>query len=99
MTIEPITATVTKTGLGGSRASNRGWRVQLPDGTMLWAAIHARVRTLKIPTLQVGDVIHGHWNTDRDTCSISLNESPVEWVSRSKLPRPLRRTRDASDDG
>jgi len=57
MTIEPITATVTKTGLGGTRASNRGWRVQLPDGTMLWAAIHARVRTLKIPTLQVGDVI------------------------------------------
>jgi len=99
MTIEPITATVTKTGLGGTRACNRGWRVQLPDGTMLWAAIHARVRTLKIPTLQVGDVIHGHWNTDRDTCSISLNESPVEWVSRSKLPRPLRRTRDASDDG
>ena len=98
MARQPITAIVTKTGLGGTRVSDRGWRVQLPDGTLLWAAIHARVRTLKIPTLQVGDTIHGYWNTDGDSCSISLQDSSVKWIPRSKLPRPLRRTGDASSD-
>ncbi|WP_068267128.1 hypothetical protein [Rubripirellula obstinata] len=92
-----ISATVTKTGPGGTPLPGHRWRVRLDDGTVIWAAIHARIRTTNTPTLQIGDEIRASWDDDTDTCSIALEDSPVAWTPRGRLPRPIRRAEDAGD--
>ena len=83
-----VRATVKKAAPGGAMLSGHRWRVETDDGLQLWAVITARVRTTKIPTLQVGDTVfvRVHSN-DAETCSVDLAESPVQWVGSMKLKR------------
>jgi hypothetical protein len=74
---------VTAAGLNGG-----GWLVETRDGRRMMAVITAKVHTLKIPTLQVGDKVHVYpFPDDAEYCSIDLQWSPVVWVSRSKAER------------
>lgn len=83
-----ISAVVTKTAPGGAMLPGHRWRVQLADGRLMWAVVTARVRTLKIPTLQVGQNVNVRLHTsDDETCSVDLGSSPVEWVGPMKLER------------
>lgn len=88
----PLTATVTATGEGGRMTWKSPWKARLADGTVVRLAIHARVKTMKIPTLQVGQVVrvaqHPH---DPSTCSVSTTD--VVWVSPSKLARLAKKAR------
>lgn len=83
-----IHATVTEAAPGGAMLSGHRWRIRGEDGRLLWAVITAKVHTLQIPTLQVGDqvVVRLH-ASDPTTCSVDLAKSPVQWVGPSKLER------------
>lgn len=88
MESELISAVVTKAAPGGAMLPGHRWRVQLADGRLMWAVITARVHTLKIPTLQVGQSVSVRLHTsDDETCSVDIGSSPVEWVGPKKLER------------
>lgn len=83
----PLKATITKTGEDGRMlVGGNFWHGQLEDGTAVKVHLTARVRTLKRPTLQIGQVVRVNpINDDPLRCAVAVSD--VQWVSPSKLPR------------
>jgi predicted DNA-binding protein (MmcQ/YjbR family) len=86
----PLAAIVTATGEGGQMMRDRTWQCRLEDGSVLRIAIHALVKTMKIPTLQVGQVVHVARRPGLVSCSVS--PADVAWVSPSKLARLAKKS-------
>lgn len=87
----PLVATVTGTSEGGRMMRDGTWQSRLPDGSVIRIAIHARVQTMKIPTLQLGQVVHVARSPGLESCSVSPGD--VAWVSPSKLARLVKKSR------
>jgi hypothetical protein len=89
------TATVTKTGpFGQSQGHDHGWGAMLADGTTVRVRLHARVRTLKIPTLEVGQVIRvNRLPGAPPRCSVQLAD--IVWVTRAKMARLIASNAEA----
>jgi len=84
-------AVYTRHHLGGQWASvtkfepPARWTVKIDDADTRIAMITAKVKTHKIPTLQIGDRVRVQLSPSRDEfCSIVLSMSPVVWVPRRK---------------
>ncbi|MCA9068327.1 MAG: hypothetical protein KDA84_05360 [Planctomycetaceae bacterium] len=94
-----IRAIVKETAPGGAMLPGHRWRIETEDGRLLWGMITAKVRTLKVPTLQVGETVFIRiFSSDPEICSIDLSESPVRWVGKMKLQRMAEGSDNSDDD-
>lgn len=86
----PDTATVTETGPGGVQQRNRdfGWGAVLADGTPVRVFLTAKVQTINIPVLEVGQVIHvARSPSDPGRCSVYPGDFRL--LTRANLARRI----------
>jgi hypothetical protein len=83
----PLKVTITQTGDGGhTLIRGNYWKGQMADGTAVNVYLTAKVRTLKTPTLRVGQVVRVRCSPwDQAKCEVATSD--VHWVSPSKLSR------------
>lgn len=83
MPVMQTRAVVCEAGPGGTMVDEQGWKVFLPDGTLLAARADQNCST--VPTLRVGTWVVVGWTPGEEFCSLVLERSPVEWISPSAL--------------
>lgn len=90
---QPIAAEVIETGSGGQMLKGHRWLVRLlSDGSEHHVAITARIRTTKIPCLEVGQHVFV-WIHPTGQVSIDVTRSNLDWRGPMKLARKIKRSK------
>ena len=86
MEVQIVAATVLKTGPSGTMLQDLPcwhWLVSTPDGTERIAFIVAKIRTMKHPTVQVGQTLEVRITPEfPDRCVVNVKSPEIEWISR-----------------